>query len=140
MKKSILFGIIGLVVGIVASAATASYAVNGNHISMMKIYAIDTNKVVASSTSASMSMAEMNAALTGKTGDAFDKAFISEMIQHHQGAIEMANLARDNAKHDEVKSLAKDIIAAQTTEISRMQQWQSMWGYIPTTSMPGMNM
>ena len=44
-------------------------------------------------------MTEMNAALSSKTGDTFDEAFLLEMIAHHQGAVQMANLALTNAKH-----------------------------------------
>ncbi len=79
----------------------------------------------------SMSMAEMmtsmNAELEGKTGDAFDQAFISEMIMHHQGAVEMAELALTNAKHQEIKDLANAIILAQNKEIADMKAWQKAW-------------
>ena len=82
-----------------------------------------------SSDDTSMSMSDMTAGLKGLTGDAFDKKFISEMIVHHQGAVDMANLVATQAKHQEVKDLAKGIISAQTTEISQMRQWQKDWGY-----------
>jgi uncharacterized protein (DUF305 family) len=81
--------------------------------------------------SATMSMSDMmmsmNAELKGKTGDEFDKAFLAEMIVHHQGAVEMAELALDNAKHQEIKSLAAAIIAAQNKEIADMKAWQKAW-------------
>lgn len=72
-------------------------------------------------------MASMNAELEGKTGDAFDQAFLSEMIVHHQGAVEMAQLALTNAKHQEIKDLAKAIISAQNEEIADMKMWQNEW-------------
>lgn len=72
-------------------------------------------------------MASMNAELEGKTGDEFDQAFIAEMIMHHQGAVEMAELALTNAEHQEIKDLANAIISAQNTEISQMQEWQAEW-------------
>ncbi len=72
-------------------------------------------------------MASMNAELEGKTGDEFDQAFISEMIMHHQGAVEMAELALTNAKHQELKDLANAIISAQNKEISEMRSWQQEW-------------
>lgn len=65
--------------------------------------------------------------LAGKTGDEFDKAFLSEMIMHHEGAVAMAEAALANAKHDEIKSMANAIISAQTTEINQMKSWQSSW-------------
>lgn len=74
-------------------------------------------------------MAGMNTALEGKTGDNFDKAFIEQMIMHHQSAIDMAAPGEQNAKHQEVKDLTRAIISAQTKEIQQMKQWQKDWGY-----------
>ncbi len=72
-------------------------------------------------------MMDMNAALRGKTGDEFDQAFLSEMIVHHEGAVEMAKLALTSAKHQEIKDLASAIISAQNTEISSMKGWLKSW-------------
>ena len=55
-------------------------------------------------------MDEMMQGLSGKTGDAFDKAFLSEMIMHHEGAVVMAEAALQNAKHEEIKTMANAII------------------------------
>lgn len=72
-------------------------------------------------------MMDMNAALRGKTGDEFDQAFLSEMIVHHEGAVEMAKLALTSAKHQEIKDLANAIISAQNTEIASMKGWLKTW-------------
>ncbi|HEY0980290.1 MAG TPA: DUF305 domain-containing protein [Candidatus Paceibacterota bacterium] len=72
-------------------------------------------------------MMDMNASLRGKSGDAFDQAFLAEMIVHHQGAIDMAELALVDAKHAELKDLAKEIVTAQTKEIAQMKAWQKAW-------------
>lgn len=72
-------------------------------------------------------MADMNKALMGKTGDDFDRAFLSEMIVHHEGAVEMAKLAQTNAKHQEIKDLAGAIISAQNKEIADMNSWLKAW-------------
>lgn len=89
-------------------------------------------------------MAGMVNDLKGKTGDEFDKAFLSGMIAHHQEAIDMSTPAVTNAYHQEVKTLASNIITAQTHEISQMRNWQTLWGYKNQSSssdnMPGMNM
>lgn len=77
----------------------------------------------------SMSMDDMAAMLEGKTGDAFDQAFIEGMIPHHQGAIDMAKAAQKSAKHQEIKSMADAIISAQQQEIDQMNQWLKNWGY-----------
>ena len=78
---------------------------------------------------AEISMSEMTASLKNKQGDDYDKAFISHMIEHHEGALDMAKLSDSRAKHDEIKQLSRDIITAQEKEISEMKQWQSRWGY-----------
>lgn len=72
-------------------------------------------------------MSDMMAGLNGKKGDDFDKTFLSEMIVHHQGAVQMAEAALSDAKHDELKQMAHAIITAQTAEIGQMKDWQKSW-------------
>jgi uncharacterized protein (DUF305 family) len=55
------------------------------------------------------------------TGDV-DQAFAEMMIDHHEGAIRMAELARERGQHEEVKKLAEDIIEAQQREIDMMEE------------------
>ena len=74
-------------------------------------------------------MSMMSSSLKGLKGDEFDKRFISEMVTHHEGAVDMAELALTNAKHQEVKTMAQNIISAQTKEIDEMQTWQKNWNY-----------
>lgn len=140
-KESILYGVIGLLTGIVLMGFTATYAVNNEHNGMMRMMGMNTNqKSQDNMKDEDMSMAEMATMLQGKTGDNFDEAFIAGMIVHHQGAIDMAKLAKDNAKHDEVKSLANDILAAQSKEIDMMRSWQTQWGYKTTPYTESQNM
>ena len=72
-------------------------------------------------------MAGMMAGLKGKTGGAFDKEFLAEMIIHHQGAVEMARAVLATSKRPELIKLANDIISAQTKEIGMMEDWQKAW-------------
>jgi uncharacterized protein (DUF305 family) len=74
-----------------------------------------------------MQMNDMATSLEGKTGDEFDKAFLNEMIMHHEGAVVMAQMARQHAQHQEIKDMAEDIITAQTGEIDQMKAWQKVW-------------
>ena len=74
-------------------------------------------------------MAGMTDRLKGLSGDAFDKAFLSSMIEHHQSAINMAYPGKTNAQHEEVKTLTVAIVDAQSKEIAQMKQWQKAWGY-----------
>lgn len=62
-------------------------------------------------------------------GEEYDRSFISNMIAHHQGAVDMAELALTNAKHDELKDMANKIMSDQESEISQMKTWQKEWGY-----------
>lgn len=137
-KENVLYGVIGLLGGAIIAVFAATTAVNSNNQGMMKMMGMNTDsssRTMMNDDDMNMSMSDMTTSLKGKTGDDFDKAFISEMIVHHQGAIDMAKLAQANAKHDEIKKLADDIIAAQTKEIDEMQSWQQQWGYADNNSM-----
>ncbi|BAT52834.1 hypothetical protein NOS3756_17750 [Nostoc sp. NIES-3756] len=57
----------------------------------------------------------------------YDLRFIDAMIMHHQGAVNMANVAQQKSKRTEIKKLAADIINAQNQEISQMKQWRTAW-------------
>ena len=74
-------------------------------------------------------MSDMTKQLKDKTGDDFDSLFLAHMIDHHQAAVDMSRLSPANAKHEELKKLSADIIAAQEKEIAQMKQWQTEWGY-----------
>ncbi len=69
----------------------------------------------------------MTIGLSGKTGASFDRAFLDEMIVHHEGAVLMAQQALLNAEHQELKDMARDIITAQTKEIEQMKTWRAAW-------------
>lgn len=56
-----------------------------------------------------------------------EAVFMSQMIPHHQGAIDMANLVPDRASHQELKDLARDINSSQGDEISTMNGWLASW-------------
>ena len=53
--------------------------------------------------------------------DDVNRAFAAAMIPHHEGAIEMAELALKRTEHDEIRRLAEDIINAQEEEIAILQ-------------------
>ena len=72
-------------------------------------------------------MQGMMSSLEGKTGDSFDKAFLSEMIVHHEGAVAMAQEVIKNSKKPELLKLANDIISAQNQEIEMMNGWLKAW-------------
>ncbi len=66
-----------------------------------------------------------------------DVMFAQEMMAHHRGAIEMADLAPSRAGSQEVKDLAAEIKAAQSPEIEQMTAWLTEWGVSTGTDMGG---
>lgn len=81
------------------------------------------------------------ASSTGEAGASHNDAdtmFAQMMIVHHEGAIEMADLAVERAASEEVRSLAEGISAAQGPEIEKMTSWLEAWGE-ETMSMGGMD-
>ncbi len=72
-------------------------------------------------------MEDMKHSLMDKKGDEFDKAFLDEMIVHHEGALLMANQVLATSTRPELLELADEIIKAQTEEINKMKEWRSVW-------------
>ncbi|QQS18257.1 DUF305 domain-containing protein [Candidatus Saccharibacteria bacterium] len=66
------------------------------------------------------------------TGDQFDKAYLTDMIAHHQGALNMASQARELATKSEIRTLADAILSSQATEVQQMMDWQQEWEYSTT--------
>jgi uncharacterized protein (DUF305 family) len=56
-----------------------------------------------------------------ENGKYSDKAFIDAMVPHHQGAIDMAEIALKNAEHVEIKQLSENIISTQRAEIKELK-------------------
>lgn len=61
------------------------------------------------------------AALTAAKGADFDKMFLTMMIAHHKGAVEMANTEKSSGSNPEALALAGSIITSQTAEITTMR-------------------
>lgn len=57
----------------------------------------------------------------------FDKAFIEQMIPHHQLAIMMAQMLKAGTGRPEMLSLADNIIESQSREIQEMRDWYKKW-------------
>lgn len=130
-RESIMIGVIGLLAGLLIAGTTAVIAVNNDNHSVMGMMGMDTehSHQQQAENHGKMSMDEMAKQLSDKTGDDFDKAFVEMMVSHHEGAVTMASLIPERAKHQEIKKLGEAIIAAQTKEIADMKQWQKNWGY-----------
>ncbi|MGW1324275.1 DUF305 domain-containing protein [Streptomyces antibioticus] len=58
--------------------------------------------------------------LQDSSGSAFDTAFLRMMIEHHKGAVAMAETEQADGTYAPAKAMAGDIITSQTAEITRM--------------------
>lgn len=136
---TILYGIGGLLAGILIttcyfgfnSATRGQQMMGGYRTSQSNgmMHRAPDDSMMGASTGVDMdgAMDQMMTGLDGKTGDAFDQEFLSEMIVHHQGAVVMAQAVLKNSKRPELITLAHDIISAQTKEVTMMKNWQKMW-------------
>ncbi len=56
-----------------------------------------------------------------------DQEFLTNMIEHHEGAIAMAEVAKTKTKRNEISIFTSNIITAQTSEINSMYIWRKDW-------------
>ena len=99
--------------------------------------------------SALVVLAVLAAACTGisNQGATFDQQFIDMMVPHHESAIAMAEIAQERAERPELRTLADEIVAAQSAEIKQLTDWRDEWFGSPDTPsmdqmpmLPGMSM
>ena len=73
----------------------------------------------------------------------YDLQFIDTMTHHHQGAIDMAEIALKKSQNAEIKTFAQKIIDDQKKEIAQMKEWREKWysgkPAAMNMEMPGMN-
>ncbi len=60
-------------------------------------------------------------ALSNATGADFDRLYLTGMIGHHEGAIQMARMITDS-NNAEAKKLGEAIVTSQTAEIAKMKE------------------
>ena len=126
-KISIALGVVlALVIGLGVGYSIAKAKPGQSGVHMMSDGSMMMNHNNQSGSMASI-MHDMNASLEGKTRDAFDKAFLEEMVVHHIGAVDMAKKVLEVSQRPELIKLANEIIAAQTKEIEMMNQWKVEW-------------
>ena len=71
------------------------------------------------------------------TGEEFEKASLREMVMHHMMAVMMAQPIPDQAVHEELKGVGRNIIASQSAEIEQRNQWLKDWYGLDAMSMGG---
>ena len=68
-----------------------------------------------------MSEADMEA-LADADGAAAGDLYLEQMIEHHEGAIDMAEAEVSDGKHEGAVAMAESIVETQTAEIATMQE------------------
>lgn len=68
-----------------------------------------------------MMSADDMAALDSATGADASRLFLQQMMQHHQGAIDMAGLQVSNGQNPDALALANKMVTDQTAELAEMQ-------------------
>lgn len=56
------------------------------------------------------------------SGKEFDSMFLTMMVEHHEGAVEMATTEKAKGEYKDATAMAGDIITAQNAEISEMKK------------------
>lgn len=74
-----------------------------------------------------MMSAQQMQQLAQTTGAAFDKMFLQMMIDHHEGAVSMAETERNSGQSSDARGLAQRIMTAQQREIAEMHTMLAPW-------------
>lgn len=134
MHREMYIGILmGLLIALIFSSMLGHGGHHDRHTTESKTHMSDK---MGHDSEMETTMIDMTGSLKGKTGDAFDKAFLNEMTVHHEGAVAMARLALTSSKRPEIIQLANEIIASQTREITKMNTWRNTWFTVTITPTP----
>lgn len=69
-----------------------------------------------------LSQEEAMAELGSLSGEEFDRRFLELMIEHHRGAVMMAEMAQTGGQDPQAQDLAEQVVQDQQAEIERMEQ------------------
>ncbi len=70
------------------------------------------------------SEAAMHTDMAKASGETVDEAYIAKMIEHHRGAVAMADVALAQSRDPEIRRMAGLVKDAQTREIAEMRAWR----------------
>ncbi len=70
------------------------------------------------------SEAAMHTDMARASGETVDEAYIAKMIEHHRGAVAMAEVALRESRDPEVRRMAQVVVDTQTREIAEMRAWK----------------
>lgn len=109
-NKQLLYGFIGAVSGGILVWFLLTNTVTGSMMGMMGLRQLG-------------DVSRNNQMMTGN----MDRMFIEGMVPHHESAINMAKMALEKSRRNEIKELSNSIIKSQSEEIMKMKQWYKVW-------------
>lgn len=129
LTVSLLTLLIGLFVGYTLAPRTIINPdeMSEMHEEMEKMMGSHNDSEISADGTMGHAMDDMMLGLRGKTGEAYEKAFLEGMIVHHIGAIDMAEELLEQTDRPELVKMANDIISVQSQEVEMMEQWLSDW-------------
>lgn len=128
MKTLIITAVVMLVVGLGVGYLVGGSKTHGQTATSTASSTPESHTLPDGSTMGASDMeASLKAELSSKRGESFDQEFVSQMILHHQGAIEMAKIALTKSKREEIINLSNAVIQTQGREIEEMKSWQREW-------------
>lgn len=128
-NKTIAIVVVGVVVIVALVWYVAFFSIKGED-----SRSVDATKTNASGVQTDDTKSTADSKFSALKGEDFDKAFIADMLAHHEGAVSMAEQAQSVTAHDEIRKFAGDITMMQSMEIVAMRGWQKDWGYEITMS------
>lgn len=120
--------IVGLLFGYFFGINTTSYQTSSNDMMYEEMEThMHGDELVDSDGELRHMMDEMMRVGRGKTGEAYEEAWLRGMITHHLGAIAMSEELLKQTDRPELIELANNIIASQSTEVEQMKGWLETW-------------
>lgn len=140
MKKGILFGLsLTFALAIFGAACQQTATVNTNTAANQNTTSRNSTATMTNANSTTnhdsmamnsnhdmSSMSDMKSS-PDAASQPYDLQFIDTMSHHHQGAIEMAEMALKKSENPELKKFAQKIIDDQKKEIAQMKEWRDKW-------------
>lgn len=90
-------------------------------VSAMLAFGVLAGGVVLAACGSDDDTVDSGGAAQSATGNGTDRAFVADMIPHHESAVDMAKIAKQRGETTFVKDLADDIIRTQNAEITTMR-------------------
>ncbi|MBE9171102.1 DUF305 domain-containing protein [Pleurocapsales cyanobacterium LEGE 06147] len=122
-KKLLIFSLVGVLTGSAAIALAFSPTPKASQQAIVPASSPSNTIVAQNPTTPTPTTSPRNTTVPRGSWMQSQEHFVTMMIPHHEGAVAMADLALNRAKHPELKQLAQTIKTTQNQEIEQMRTW-----------------